>query len=72
MSDLPRCPKCRKQTYTLSVVYEESADAEVVDGVIKFRGTAALPEPVRAYGTCQCGYQWKIRNANTAVLNNED
>lgn len=70
MSGIPKCPKCKKRTYSLTVVTEEEFCTDVTDG--KFSGCAAasIPQPVRAYAECQlCGHEWKIRNARTAQLN---
>lgn len=73
MSNLPKCPKCKGQTYVLSVVVEESLEGQVTDGVNEGLWQCALPLPVRAYGNCSlCGHKWQIRNASTAQLLNDD
>ena len=71
MSGLPRCPKCRGQTYELIVVHEEETSATVVDGEIQFRANSALPQPVRGRGVCKCGHKWVIRNIGTTQLTND-
>lgn len=72
VTKVPRCPSCRQQNYSLTVICEEATDSDVIDGVISGMGTAAMPQPVRAYGDCKnCGRKWQIRNARTAQLWNE-
>ncbi len=70
MSDMPKCPKCRKQNYELNVTCEEDTFSVVTDGKCEFMGACSLPEPVRAHAQCRsCGHKWKIKNARTAQLN---
>lgn len=69
MSQLPKCPKCKKQTYKLVVVFNDEATADVIDGQFEFMVNSALPIPVRASAECSCcGHNWKIRNANIANI----
>ena len=70
-TNLPACPRCCSQTYSLVVVVEEEMTSDVVDGVIVFCGQSAIPQPVRAEAKCgNCGHEWRIRNAATRPLCN--
>lgn len=70
MSDVPRCPKCKQQNYSLAVVTEEEFTSEVVNGQISGCAASSLPSPVRAYGSCtNCGHKWRIKSAAIRTLN---
>lgn len=71
MSDsVPKCPKCRKRDYDLTVTCEEMTFTTVTGGKFEFHGACSLPQPIRAAAVCRnCGHKWNIRNASTAQLN---
>lgn len=72
MTNVPCCPSCRQQNYSLNVVSEEVTQSDVIDGVISGMGAASMPQPVRAYGECNnCGHKWQIKNAKTRQLWND-
>jgi len=58
----PKCPKCRSKTFSFTVVTEEEFYSEVVNGKLLFKGQSSLANPIKAFGKCECGHEWRFRN----------